>query len=253
MRLDAVSQLAPPELQAFAAEHPPSARALDVLRVEADLMEAGSLYHEPLRPQFHFTARRGWINDPHGPIYYEGKYHLFHQYQSFTEAKTLNNDKCWGHATSTDLVHWEQQPIALYPDAMGDRWSGSAVVDWNNSARLQTGTKPALLLFYTSGAGRTSLNPNPKRSADFDQRLAFSNDDGKTWQQFSGNPVMRNVTPFNRDPVVFWHAPSHRWVMLLYVGYPVSQPGNAPTAQIFTSDNLKDWTYRSRIEGLFDY
>jgi sucrose-6-phosphate hydrolase SacC (GH32 family) len=96
------------------------------------------------------------------------------------------------------------------------------------------------------------MNPKAAEPSDFVQRLAYSNDRGRSWTMFAGNPVLKNITPLNRDPLVFWHAPSKRWVMVLYVGYPISNLGNEVTAQILNSENLKDWTYQSRIEGFYD-
>src|ERR1019366_288722 len=224
--------------------------ALETLRLGDEIVDAGSLYREPMRPQFHFTTRRGWLNDTNGLLDYRGEYHLFYHLQPFS-MKSLNSDKCWGHAVSRDLVHWEELPVAIYPDQNGGAWSGSTLVDEKNAAGFQTGAGPALLLFYTS-TGRSAMNPKAAEPADFVQRMAYSNDRGRTWTKVGGRPLLRNVTPLNRDPMVFWHEPSKRWVMVLYVGYPISNPGNHPTAQIFNSENLKDWTYQSRLEGFFD-
>jgi sucrose-6-phosphate hydrolase SacC (GH32 family) len=250
IRLDAVGRLGNPESQKLSLSRPISPRALETLRLAEEIADAASLYREPLRPQFHFTARRGWINDPNGLLWYQGEYHLFFQHQPFS-MKSLNGDKAWGHAVSRDLVHWEELSEAIYPDEHGGAYSGSTLVDEKNVAGFQSGAEPALLLFYTA-VGRSAMNPKPTEPADYVQRLAYSNDRGRTWSMFAGNPVLKNITPQNRDPMVFWHAPSKRWVMVLYVGYPISSPGNHYTAQIFNSENLKDWTYQSRIEGFFD-
>ena len=250
IRLDPVGRLSDEKSQSVSRAHPPRPDALAALRLEEQIVDAASLYREPLRPQFHFTTRRGWLNDPDGLVYCLGEYHLFYQYQAFS-LKSLNSDKAWGHAVSRDLVHWEELPVAIYPDENGGAWSGSTLIDARNVAGLQTGTEPPLLLFYTA-AGRSAMNPKPDGPADFVQNLAFSNDRGRTWAQFAGNPILKKITPLNRDPQVFWHEPSQRWVMVLYVGYPISNPGNHPTAQIFNSENLKDWTYQSRVDGFFD-
>ena len=114
----------------------------------------------------------------------------------------------WGHAVSKDLLHWEEKPIALYPDRLGPMFSGSAVVDWKNTSGLGKGGKPPLVLFYTA-AGNPSV-----------QCLAYSNDEGKSWTKYAKNPIVKNIAPGDRDPKVIWHEPSKRWVMVLYVGLP---------------------------------
>ncbi|MDB6128385.1 MAG: hypothetical protein JWM35_2281 [Verrucomicrobia bacterium] len=250
LRLEQIGKIGKPEFQKVSLATAMQPQALDAVRVTDEIVDLASLYHEPDRPQFHFTTRRGWLNDPNGPLYDHGEYHLFYQYQPFSMS-SLSSDKSWGHTVSRDLVHWEELPVAIYPDEHGGAWSGSTLIDTKNVAGFQSGAKPAWLLYYTS-TGRSAMNPKAAEPGDFVQRLAYSNDRGLTWTMFTGNPVMKNVTPLNRDPLVFWHEPSKRWVMVLYVGYPISNPGNLYTAQIFNSENLKDWTYQSRIEGFFD-
>ncbi|MDB6170356.1 MAG: sacC [Verrucomicrobia bacterium] len=250
LRLDPIGRIGLPEAQRVSAEHPPSPHALDAIRVDDALVDAGDLYHEPLRPQFHFTTRRGWLNDPNGLLHHAGEYHLFYQLQAFS-AKSLNSDKAWGHAVSRDLVHWEELPVALYPGEYGGVWSGSTLVDHENVLGFQRGTEPAMIAFYTA-TGRSAMNPKAVREDDFVQDLAYSTDRGRTWTNYAGNPILGNLTPLNRDPLVFWHAPSHRWVMVLYVGSPRSNPGNHYTARVLNSENLKEWTSESVIDGFFD-
>ncbi|MDB6128384.1 MAG: Fructan beta-fructosidase, partial [Verrucomicrobia bacterium] len=252
LRIEPIGRLANAESQAISRAHPLTSAAAQVLQLGDEPVDAASIYHEPLRPQFHFTTRRGWLNDPHGPIFYRGEYHLFYQLQPFSETKPLNTDKSWGHAVSRDLVRWTEKPVALYPDEHGGNSSGSAVVDWRNSGGFQRGPDPALVLFYTCSTGRSALNPHPEGPGAYVQSIAYSNDSGQTWTKFAGNPVLETITPLNRDPQVFWHEPSKHWVMVLYVGYPISNPGNKYTAQVFNSDDLRHWTYQSRIEGFFD-
>lgn len=187
IRLDAIGRLASPESQKLSLSRPIMAQALERLRLTDEIANAESLYHETLRPRFHFTPRRGGLNDPNGLLYYHGEYHLFYQLQPFSMT-SLNSDKSWGHAVSADLVHWAELPVAIYPDAAGGAWSGSTLVDVNNTAGFQTGAEPALLLFYTA-TGRSAMHPKSAETADFVQRLAYSNDRGRTWSQFAGNPV----------------------------------------------------------------
>lgn len=233
------------------AEHPMPEGALEVLELSEEIKDAAQLYREALRPQFHFTARRGWHNDPNGMVYYEGEYHLFYQHQPFSVSSFT--DKSWGYAVSRDLVHWEERPIALYADHEGQKWSGSGVVDTRNVSGLQQGDEPPLLLFYTA-TGVSAHNLKKSEPDDFVQSIAYSNDRGRTWETYAGNPIISNITPGNRDPLVQWHEPTQRWVMTLFVGQPESwlREGNQVAAQILTSVDLKQWRYESTVDGFFD-
>ncbi len=187
-----------------------------------------NLYREPLRPQFHFSAQRGWLNDPNGLAFYNGEYHLFFQHSPFSWGDAA---KHWGQAVSHDLVNWTEIGEALYPDEWGDMWSGSGVVDEKNTSGFGKNNKPPLVLIYTAAG-------NP-----FVQCVAYSND-GRTFTKFAGNPVVKNVSGGNRDPKVFWHAPTKRWVQALYV-----EKDRRHTIHFFTSPNLRDWTLASVAEG----
>lgn len=170
--------------------------------------QSGTPYGEALRPQYHFTARRDWLNDPNGLVWYAGEYHLFFQH---TPGSLQWGPNTWGHAVSTDLVHWRQIEHALEPDAMGWVWSGSAVVDWRDTGGFQTGDEPALIALYTTGDTREeSRQPCV-------QCLACSNDRGRTWTRWGGNPIVGHIRAENRDPKVVWHEPSRQWVMALYL------------------------------------
>jgi sucrose-6-phosphate hydrolase SacC (GH32 family) len=223
---------------------PEKSTALETLRQTNDLIDAESLYHEPLRPQLQFSPRRGWMNDPNGLVHYQGKYHLFFQHNPY--GWNWGNMH-WGHATSPDLVHWQEQAETLYPDDMGPMFSGSAVVDWKNTSGLGQDGQPPMVLIYTA-AGNPTV-----------QCLAYSND-GRTFTKFAGNPVIQEITRGNRDPKVFWHEPSKQWVLTLYVGLPnpggevdaKGKPVPLHTIQFFTSPNLKDWTLRSQTPGLYE-
>jgi sucrose-6-phosphate hydrolase SacC (GH32 family) len=193
------------------------------------------LYDELYRPQFHFSSRKNWINDPNGLVYYDGEYHLFFQHNP--DGLQWGN-MTWGHAVSPDLLHWTQLDHALYPDSWGTMFSGSAVVDWNNTAGFQSGKEKTLVAIYTL-----------HRSADVDssledQCIAYSNDRGRTWTKYAGNPVIPTPHLVNRgfrDPKVFWHAPTNKWVMIIY-----HRVGN----QLYGSPDLKTWKLLSEFTGL---
>ena len=193
--------------------------------------KSDTTFKERYRPQFHYTTIKGWINDPIGLVFYEGEYHIFNDHNPFScrfpGGRTDGEQSHWSHAISPDLVHWKHMPIAVYPDANGACWSGSGVVDWKNTAGFQTGNEPPLVLVYTS-AGKT-----------FGQSLVYSNDRGRTWKKYEGNPVLKQIAPSNRDPQVFRHEPTKKWVMVLYVRRGI--------ASCFTSDDLKKWTPTAEV------
>ena len=195
------------------------------------------VYTEKLRPQLHFSSKRGWINDPNGMMYYGGEYHLFYQHNPYGWGSSLHDiNKTWGHAVSTDLVHWEELADALHPDALGTMYSGSGVVDWNNTTGFQTGDEPPLIAIYTS-AGET--NPWSGHSR-FTQSIAYSNDRGRTWTKYNGNPVQGHVIGSNRDPKVIWWEETNEWVIALFLS-------NSDVA-FFRSKDLKHWEQQSVFE-----
>jgi sucrose-6-phosphate hydrolase SacC (GH32 family) len=208
--------------------------------------DAERLYTEPLRPKFHFSPARGWNNDPNGLVYRDGVWHLFFQHNPYGWDW---GNMHWGYATSRDLFHWREQGEALYPDAQGTMFSGSAVVDTRNTAGFAPGkpgepvANPPLVLMYTA-AGNTGLQ---SRGQGFTQGLAYSLDDGKTWTKYAGNPVLPEITGGNRDPKVVWHAPSSKWVMVLYV-----ERDKKHTIEFFSSPDLKAWTKLSAVEGFYE-
>ena len=165
-------------------------------------------YDEAYRPQFHFTYKKGWMSDINGLFYYDGEYHFFSQHNPAGPGLDYRNIH-WGHAVSKDLIHWTELPPALAPDKDGPIFSGSAVVDWKNTSGLQTGTEPVIVAFYT--AARYML---PDK-ADGVQSMAYSNDRGRTWTKYAGNPVLPAITHYNRDPKVLWHEPTGKWVMVI--------------------------------------
>ena len=177
-------------------------------------------YTEKWRPQFHFTSDRDWLNDPNGMVYFEGEYHLYFQ----RRVGQLHSDgnMTWGHAVSPDMVHWQQLPDAIKPDEHGSIWSGSAVVDWDNTSGFGRDGKPPLVAFYTA-----AKDP-------FHQRLVYSNDRGRTWTQYDGNPVIPYVHGKNRDPKVIWDKASKQWLLALYLDRP-NEFG------LYASPDLKSW------------
>ena len=171
--------------------------ALSAIEQADQIKGAEDLYHEALRPQFHFSSQRGWNNDPNGLVFYQGEYHLYYQHNPYGWDW---GNMHWGHAISTDLVHWQELPIALYPHQFGDwAFSGSAVVDRDNTGGFKTGREAPLVAAYTS-TGRGEC-------------IVFSNDRGRTWTEFNGNPVVKHE---GRDPRLLWHRPTKRWVMAVY-------------------------------------
>ena len=177
----------------------------------------GELY----RPFFHYTPNRNWMSDPNGLVFYKGKYHLFYQYnpQGIQPA-----NQSWGHAVSSNLVNWEEKPVAI-PVQNGVRaYSGSVVVDWNNTSGLGINGQPPLIAIYT-GTGDVQ-----------DQRIAYSNDEGATWTNYNQNPVLTSIGSQFRDPKVIWHAESQKWIMV------ITFPGDKKI-HFYSSPNLKNWTF----------
>lgn len=211
---------------------PDTSTALNTI-VQSDVVPgADTLYREPLRGQFHFSSRVGWLNDPNGLVFFNGEYHLFYQHNPYGIGW---GNMHWGHAVSKDLVHWQELPIVLAPDVSGPMFSGSAVVDWHNTSGLGTATKPPLVLIYTA-AGDPAV-----------QCLASSTD-GRTFTKFAGNPVLQQISGGNRDPKVTWHDATKRWVMVLYV----EKAGKKHTVHLLTSPNLREWTLASVVDGGID-
>ena len=167
---------------------------------------------EKFRPQYHHTPVYGWMNDPNGMFYKDGVYHLYYQWNPYG---SMWENMTWGHSTSKDLIHWEAQPTAIEPDALGDIFSGSCVVDKENNQ---------VVAFYTS-AGKSQV-----------QSMAISKDNGKTFEKYAGNPILVSNEEDFRDPKAFWNADIKKWNLVLAVGQEM---------RIYSSDNLKDWTYES--------
>jgi len=192
-----------------------------------------NVYKEKLRPQFHFTSKRGWNNDSNGMVYYDGEYHLFYQHNPY--GWNWGN-MTWGHAVSTDMIHWTELGDAIHPDRLGTIFSGSAVIDVNNTAGFQTGDEKVLVCIYTSAGGTNPMS----EGQPFTQSIAYSNDRGRTFTVYENNPVLGHINGGNRDPKVIWHTPTAQWVMALYL--------DDREMGFFTSNNLKSWKFQSRIK-----
>jgi fructan beta-fructosidase len=195
------------------------------------------VYTERLRPQFHFTSKRGWNNDTNGMVYYDGEYHMFYQHNPFGWPW---GNMTWGHAVSTDMIHWKELGDAIHPDAMGTIFSGGAVVDHKNTSGFQTGDEKPIVCFYTSAGGTNAWSED----VPFTQSIAYSNDRGRTFTKYEGNPIIGHIRGGNRDPKVIWHEPTGKWVMVLYV--------EESEMDFFTSTDLKNWTKTSRLKSFHE-
>ena len=173
---------------------------------------------EQYRPIYHHTPAYGWMNDPNGMFYKDGVWNLYFQHNPYGSQW---ENMTWGHSTSTDLVHWKYEGDAVEPDALGTVFSGSAVVDMENTSGFGKG---AVIALYTS-AGESQT-----------QSLVYSTDNGKTFHKFEGNPVITSNVPDFRDPHMFWNEDIKKWNMILAAGQHM---------EIYSSDNLKDWKYES--------
>jgi fructan beta-fructosidase len=195
-----------------------------------NVLEKQQYYTEKYRPQYHFTPERQWMNDPNGMVFYNEEYHLFYQYHP---NGTTWGPMHWGHAVSKDLVHWEHLPIGLAPDEHGTIFSGSAVVDWNDTSGFFEGKSGLVAIFTHADTYPDSDRPRQRQS------LAYSKDNGRTWIKYKGNPVLQeeSITDF-RDPKVFWHRETNQWVMVLAAGQ---------TVRIYTSQNLASWEFASEF------
>jgi len=193
------------------------------------LVDATNLYQERLRPQLHFSTKRGWLNDANAMFYDNGKYHLYYQHDPFDWGG--GGQKWWGHAVSTDMVNWVEIQEGIYSHAYGDDvWSGSAVVDAANTGGFKAGTNNVIVAAYYSTARG--------------ECLAYSNDGGLTFTDYTNNPVVVH-SGTGRDPHLFWYAPSNYWVMAVYD----DAGGNG--VQFYSTPDFRRWTFRSKIHNGF--
>jgi fructan beta-fructosidase len=207
---------------------PEDSRGLSQLAETDSLMGGDNLYGEALRAQFHFSPMRGWNNDPNGLVYSQGEYHMYFQQNPYGWSW---GNMHWGHAVSRDLVHWKELPIAIYPHGPGDAvFSGSAVVDKHNTSGWKHGRNDLLVAAFTS-TGRGEC-------------IVYSNDRGRTWTEFEGNPVVKHS---GRDPRLLWYQPTKHWVMALY-----DEKDNKRWIAFYTSPDLHKWEFSSRVEGFYE-
>ena len=192
-----------------------------------------SLYNDTHRPQFHFSPKANWMNDPNGMVYHNGTYHLFFQY--YPEG-TIWGPMHWGHATSKDLVHWNEQAIALYPDSLGWIFSGSAVYDKDNTSGLGKNGKMPLVAIFTHH--NSKLEKEGRKDYQY-QSIAYSLDEGQTWTKYNGNPVLQNpgIVDF-RDPKVRWNEEVRKWIMTLATKDRIT---------FYSSPDLKNWNKESEF------
>jgi len=211
------------------------ASALERLRFADKEIIDPAAYESLHRPRFHFSPRIGWMNDINGSYYdiHTGLYHVFYQFNPATVSNGAGFDMHWGHSVSKDLLHWEEWPVALFPDATGKCYSGTTVLQHAPIAGLNEGAKlPAPVLFWTG-------------TDPFSQHIATTPDGGRTWKRFAGNPVVKNMGRGDRDPKVVWHAPSQHYVMVLYVGGP-------DTYRILRSRDLMHWEQTQSIPHWYE-
>jgi len=194
-------------------------------------VESNEYYSEQHRLQYHFSPEANWMNDPNGMVYYEGEYHLFYQYYPDS---TVWGPMHWGHAVSKDMVSWEHLPVALYPDELGYIFSGSVVVDKNNTSGLGSTENPPMIAIFSYH------EPEKEKAGDIDyqyQGIAYSTDKGRNWTKYDQNPVLPNpgIKDF-RDPKVFWYEEGQKWLMSLAVLDHIT---------FYSSTDLKSWTQES--------
>ncbi|MBX2822618.1 MAG: glycoside hydrolase family 32 protein [Rhodothermaceae bacterium] len=206
--------------------------------VEMNSETVSKTFDEQHRPQFHFSPPQQWMNDPNGMVFYDDEYHLF--YQHYPDSNVWG-PMHWGHAVSSDMVNWEHLPIGLYPDELGYIFSGSAVVDWNNTSGFGSGTEPPLVAIYTY---HEPVRAKDQERVDIQyQGIAYSLDKGRTWTKYEGNPVLDSpgIRDF-RDPKVMWYEEGKKWIMTLAVKDKIS---------FYSSPDLKSWSFESDFgEGL---
>lgn len=190
-------------------------------------------YREQYRPQFHFSPEAHWMNDPNGLVYFKGEYHLFYQYYPDS---AVWGPMHWGHAVSSDLMHWKHLPVVLYPDSLGYIFSGSSVVDVKNTSGFGSLENPPLVAIFTY---HNAFLEKQGSNIFQNQGIAYSIDNGRTWTKYSSNPVLKNpgIRDF-RDPKMFWNDRTKKWNLIMAVYDRV---------HIYSSPNIKDWTFESEF------
>jgi fructan beta-fructosidase len=239
--------------RAAEAHMPADSKALEMMETSDEIRNLLPLYDEPMRPQFHFSQKRGQSGDSNGLLYYDEEYHFF--WQSNPVGLVWEN-MYWGHAVSPDMIHWRERRPALRangqgPDgkavanrhpgmAVGHCHSGGGNVDHNNSGGFQTGEHKTLILTYTdTGEGRKRTFEN------FGESIAYSTDRGRTWKNYEGNPIIRH--PVGRDPKLFWYEPGQHWSIGAY-----DEEDGKPGIAFYKSKDLRNWERTSKIKDFFE-
>lgn len=204
-----------------------------LLTVQGATAQKADTSDKRFRPELHFTPQAHWMNDPNGMVYYRGTYHLFYQYYP---GGNVWGPMHWGHATSTNMMNWKHEPVALYPDSLGMIFSGSAVVDKENTSGFGSNGHVPIVAIFTQHNEEARI----KGAKDFqNQSIAYSLDEGKTWTKYKNNPVLRSpgLVDF-RDPKVSWNTTAKKWIMTLAV---------ADRVHFYSSPDLKNWTKESEF------
>ncbi|TWU40564.1 glycoside hydrolase family 32 protein [Novipirellula artificiosorum] len=196
-----------------------------VWRIE-EYRSSADYFQEPFRPGFHFTPELNWMNDPNGLTYFGGEYHLFYQHNPLGN---VWGHMSWGHAVSKDMFHWEHLPIAMYEENGVMVYSGSCIIDHNNTSGFGTGDEPPMIAIYTGHSDERET-----------QDIAYSNDRGRTWTKYGENPVIDLGKKDFRDPKVFWHPPSQKWCMVVSLA-------REKRLQFYASPDLKNWSLLSEF------
>jgi len=205
------------------------------------LLQAQPTYKEKYRPQFHFTPAKNWMNDPNGLIYHNGEYHLFYQHNPFGNRW---GHMSWGHAVSTDLLHWKHLPVAIPEEDTVAIFSGTAVMDKNNTTGFATtATQVPMVAIYTAHVIGDSTKPDNYRQ---EQHIDYSLDNGRTFTKYSGNPVLDIGKKDFRDPKVFWHEPTRKWIMLVVLA-------QEHIIKFYNSPDLIQWTHISDFGPAGDF
>ncbi len=216
----------------------PSSSSVDALaqfQQSDEPKEAATFYKEKNRPQFHFTSKRGWLNDSNGLVYYKGEYHLFYQHNPYGWKW---GNMHWGHAVSKDMVRWTELGDALLADELGTMYSGSAVVDWNNTGGFKDGDESPIVAIYTAAGSHSPLK------VPYTQCIAYSNDKGRTFTKYENNPVVGHIKGSNRDPKVIWHEQTKKWIMALFI--------DGTDYSLLSSSDLKNWEKLSDFTGGYE-
>jgi fructan beta-fructosidase len=196
--------------------------ALEKLQLSDTRPSDNAGYDGQHRPQFHFSPRHGWMNDINGTYFHDGLYHLFYQFNPTNRGSGAGFDMHWGHSVSSDLLHWKEMPIALFPDHAGNCFSGTAIVNHAGEPHL----------FFAA-------------TSPFSQHIATTQDAGSSWQRHAANPIIGNIGQGDRDPKVVWHEASQHYCMVLYVGGP-------DTYRFFRSKDLIQWEPTSQLDHWFE-